>query len=107
MKTPEERRTLNNEKLKTRGIAMLEMLPVIEESIADRLRSFDEICERAVATLLSTQVACDINEGNYDESVSFFLKKLDEFGVSFKLNPVEKRVFNGTYSEQDAVDVSC
>ncbi|MBQ3394589.1 MAG: DUF4272 domain-containing protein [Oscillospiraceae bacterium] len=106
MKTPEERRELNNEKLRGRGIALLESLPVIEESTEAGLRSFDEICERAVATLLSTQVACDINEGNYPESVSFFLKKLDEFGVSFKLNPVEKRVFNGTYSEQDAVDVS-
>ena len=92
-------------KLKEMGIATIEFLPEVEDSSQVKLKSLDEICARAIATLISTQVACDINNGNYEESKKYFDVMLDTFNVRDKLNSKEKKIFDGSYSEQDVLDV--
>ena len=49
------------------------------------------ICKRAIACLLSTQIACDIENDDYEESVQLFGKLLNQYG---------------TYSEQDVIAVA-
>lgn len=103
----EERRQLSNQKIKKLGIACLEGLPIREDSSHLKLKSFDEICERAVACLIVIQLACDINNGeDYEKSKEFVVETLDNFGVGDKLLPKERRLLDGTYSRQDVIDVA-
>ena len=105
MISAKERKEKTIAKLKEMGIATIDVLPEVEDSSQVKLKSLDEICYRAIATLLSTQVACDINNDNYEESVKYFDVLLDTFDVRDKLNSKEKKLFNGTYEDQDAIDV--
>lgn len=101
-----ERRNNSNEKIKQLGIACLETLPVIEDSTQVSLKDIDTICKRAIACLISTQLAIDISENNdYDSSKTFFLNMLKQYGVQDNLIEKEKRIFNGKYSKQDVIDV--
>lgn len=101
----EFRRNKSNEKIKSMGIACFEQLPMLEDSSQVKLRSLEAICKRAIACLLSTQIACDISDGNYEESAELFEKLLKQYGVRECLNAAETRLFDGTYSEQDAINV--
>lgn len=106
-KTAEERRSISNKKIKEQGIACFEQLPMIEDGSQVKLKSEDDICRRAIACLISTQVACDIGGGNdYEESRSLFTDYLKKFGVENSLNQKEKKLFDGSYDMQDALDVS-
>lgn len=106
-KTPEERRSISNKKIKSLGIACYENLPLLEDSTEVSLKSLDEICKRAIACLLSTQIACDIAENNdYNESKELFLKLLKEFEVEDCLLEKEKKLFDGTFQNQDVIDVA-
>lgn len=101
-----ERRNNSNKKIKLLGIACLETLPVIEDSTQVSLKDIDTICKRAIACLISTQLAIDISENNdYDSSKTFFLNMLKQYGVQDNLIEKEKRIFNGKYSKQDVIDV--
>ena len=101
-----ERRNNSNKKIKQLGIACLETLPVIEDSTQVSLKDIDTICKRAIACLISTQLAIDISENNdYDSSKTFFLNMLKQYGVQDNLIEKEKRIFNGKYSKQDVIDV--
>lgn len=103
----EERRRKSNTFIKDKGIACLETLPLLEDSTQVKLKSLDDICKRAVATLLAIQLACDIGENNdYEESKQLFTKLLDKYGVKDELLDKEKRLFEGTYTMQDAIDVA-
>lgn len=104
--TPEERRKKNNEYIKSNGIACLESLPMIEASTSVKLKSMDAICRRAIACLLSIQLACDIEEQNdYGESRELFLNLLKNYNVENFLLEKEKRLFEDKYSPQDVIDV--
>lgn len=105
IKTAEQRRSISNRKIKERGIACYENLPVIEDSTQVNLKSMDEICKRAIACLLSTQVAMDADTDAYEQSKDMFYKLLKEFGVQNDLLSKEKKVFFGHYSKQDVIDV--
>ena len=71
-----------------------------------KLKSFEEICDRAIACLLSIQLAEDIhNEQGYEESKELFLSLLEKYEVSDCLLEKEKRLFDGIYIEQDVIDV--
>ncbi|WP_024468434.1 DUF4272 domain-containing protein, partial [Treponema pedis] len=60
----------------------------------------------AIAALLSIQLAEDIgNNQGYKESKKLFLSLLEKYEVSECLFEKEQRLFDGTYSEQDAIDV--
>lgn len=104
--TPEERRTKNNKYIKKMGIACYEELPVIESSSNVKLKDLDVICKRAIASLLSIQVACDIEEKrNYEESRSMFYNLLKEFNVEKDLLDSEKKLFDNNYNKQDVRNV--
>ena len=70
-----------------------------------KIKSLDEICKRALASFLVIQLACDINNGQYDESVKIISKLLEKFNVSDCLNKKEKKLIDGTYEMQDAIDI--
>ena len=90
--TPEERRVRNNKYIKEMEIDCYDNLPLIESSSDVKLRDLDTICKRAIACLLSIQLACDIRgQYNYEESKSFIEKLLKKFGVEIDLLEIEKR----------------
>lgn len=99
-----ERREKSNAIIKSMGVACFEQLPLLEDSTQVTLKSTDHICKRAIASLFTTQVACDIAKDDYEESVKFFKPFLEKYGVNEELNALEQRIFNGTYSEQDAIN---
>ncbi len=103
----EERRRKSNNFIMEKGIACLETLPLLEDSTQVKLKSLDVICKRAIATLLAIQLACDIGAGNdYEESKQLLTKLLDKYDVKAELLAKEKKLFDGTYSMQDALDVA-
>lgn len=52
-KTPEERRSISNKKIKSLGIACYENLPLLEDITEVSLKSLDEICKRVRSGRLS------------------------------------------------------
>ena len=101
-----ERKNRSNEKISKMGIPICKGLPILEDDIINSLKSVDEICKRAIVTLLSIQLACDINEGyDYNKSKEMFSNLLKEFQVEDKLNSKEKKIFDGTYKEKDILDM--
>lgn len=104
--TPEERRKRNNEYIKKMNIACYENLPVIESSSNVKLKDLDVICKRAIACLLSIQLACDIEEQqDYEKSKSMFSNVLKPFGVENDLLENEKKLFDNKYKKQDVINV--
>ncbi|MDO5558920.1 MAG: DUF4272 domain-containing protein [Oscillospiraceae bacterium] len=101
-----QRRENSNTKIKKLGIACFEQLPLLPDSSQVKIRDIDQICSRAVACLLSTQLACDLaNSENSKQSTELFSKLLTNFGVENELIAKEKRLFDNKYSQQDIVDV--
>lgn len=104
--TPEVRRSKSNDYIKKLGIACYDNLPVIESSSNAKLKDLDTICKRAIASLLSIQVACDIEQNNnYEESKTVMSKLLKVFNVESELLKSEKKLFNNNYTEQDIKNV--
>jgi len=69
------------------------------------IKSIDEICKRAIACLITIQIACDINNGNYKEALDFFIPLYKKYGVENNLTSKEKRIVNGNYNRQDIIDM--
>ena len=101
----DERRDKNNSFIKEQGIACYEQLPLVESSAEVNLKSIDEICNRAFTSFLSIQVACDVNNNHYEESIKYFKPILERLNLTQYLNSKEKRIFDGTYTTQDAIDL--
>ena len=99
------RRIKNNSYLKELGIVTNDNLLCMYNDDDVRLKDIDFICKKAIATLLVVQVACDINNGQYEESIKFFLPMLKKYDVEEYLNSKEKRIIDGTYDEQDPIDM--
>lgn len=99
------RRAVSNAKIKKQKIACYESLPCIESSNEVKLKSLDEICKRAMASFLVIQLACDINNGQYEESVEIISNLLKKFNVFDCLNKKEKKILDGTFEMQDAIDI--
>lgn len=59
--SPQQRRENSNKKIKNLGIICFEELPMLESSSEVKLKSLDEICKRAVASLLCVQLALDLS----------------------------------------------
>lgn len=104
MKTPQERKALSEQKIQAKGIGIFKGLPCIESADDVTMKSMDAICKRAIAALLSTQIAYDISEQQYD-SVQFFIDLMKKFGVSDVLNEKETHLVTGRFDQQDVVDV--
>jgi hypothetical protein len=104
MKTPQERKALSEQKIRVKGIGVFEGLPMIPTANEVCQKSLDAICKRAIAALLSTQIACDISEQQYG-NVKFFIDLMKKYGVFDGLNEKEKHLVNGMFDQQDVVDV--
>ncbi len=104
--SPQERKEATEARLIEMGIACNPWLPVIGASDQVKRRDLDSICRRAIACLLSTQVACDIEQGDYEKSITFFGRILRIFGAEDALNPMERRLFDGSYTKQDVINAA-
>ena len=100
MKTPQERKEKSIALLKERGVPYMEHLPLIEAEGEVNPRSAEEIARRAIACLLTIQVACDASKGmseaDLDESRKFIWSVAEKFGVENEFTPKEKAFFDGT-----------
>ncbi|HAQ63386.1 MAG TPA: DUF4272 domain-containing protein [Ruminococcaceae bacterium] len=106
VKSAEQRRAENNEKIKNLGIACYEKLPVLEDASQVKIRPEEEICKKAIATLLAIQVAFDALNDDFENSKAMFNKFINEYGVSGCLNEKENNVLNGKYTKQDLYDLT-
>lgn len=105
-KTSEERRNISKAKIQKRGIAYFNGLPLLEDSSQVELKSLDDICKRAIACLLSVQLASDIAANqDYSQSKELFTNFLKMFKVENELLPKEKNLFTGDFKKQDVIDV--
>lgn len=102
--TPQERKAHSEKLISEKGISMLTSLPMTEDASEVKLRSLDEVCKRAVAALLSTQIAIELND-DHTEDAGRFVNLMKYFGVDDVLNAKESRLLNGTASKQDVLDV--
>jgi len=100
-----QRREKNNEILSEENISTSDKLMTRWKDDDVILKDKETICKRAIACFFAIQIACDINNGNYEESINYFKPMLEEFGLIDQLNSKEKRIIDGTYSFQDAVDM--
>lgn len=101
----QRRRRISNEYIKLLGITCYDNLPMIESSNEVTLKDIDTICKRAIACLLSIQVVYDIRKGQGDQSKKAINNLLKKYGVEEYLNSKERKIFDGTYSEQDLIDL--
>lgn len=103
------RRQKNNQFLTENDISINEKLSCYEYDV--QLKSIDEVCKRAIACLITIQVACDINNGEdikseeYKDNFDFVKSLYKKYNVEDCLNSKEKRIIDGTYSNQDAIDM--
>ncbi|MDE5754050.1 MAG: DUF4272 domain-containing protein [Oscillospiraceae bacterium] len=104
MKTPQERKENSERIIRAKGIGVFEGLPMAPSAGAVRLKNIDEICKRAIAALLSTQIACEISNQHYDK-VKFFIDYMKYFQVMDVLNEKEKKLVNGLFQPQDVMDI--
>lgn len=100
-----ERRLFNNNYLTSLNISTNDNLFCRYDDDNVTLKSLDEICKRALASFFAIQIACDINNDKYKESLDFFVPVIKKFGLEDELNSKEKRIVDGTYSEQDVIDM--
>ena len=101
----QNRRKRNNKYLSDNNITFAENLPCIYEDTAVKLKDLDDVCRKAIASLIIIQISCDIRNGKYEESLDYFMPMLKKFGVEDCLNSKEKRIIEGTYTRQDVIDM--
>lgn len=107
MISPKERKEKSIAYLEKKGIPYFKYLPTIESSNEVTIKSLDEVCKRAAACLFSTQIACDVSEGrDYEKSKRIFEGFIKFFELESELLPIEKRIFDNNFSQQDVVNVA-
>ena len=102
--TPAERKNRTEKLLAEKGIGINPNLPLIESASEVELKSLDDICKRAIAALLSTQTGIELNEQRTDNVVSF-INLMEHFGVKDILNQKEKKLIDGSATQQDLTDI--
>ncbi|WP_291578206.1 DUF4272 domain-containing protein [Clostridium sp. UBA6640] len=105
--SPLERKQKSIEILKDNKVPYMEGLPVIEGVNEIEVRSAEEIAKRAIACLISIQVACDINSGeNIEEAREFFKGLLDKYKVKEELTDNEKKIIFGSSNKQEVINMA-
>ena len=102
--TPEERKANSERILTEKGIGFQEEIPPLKPASEIKLRSFDDICKRAIAALLSTQAAIELSDKN-PEGIEKFKRLMVYFGVEECLNKLEALVMEKKASKEDLVEV--
>ncbi len=104
----EKRKERSIDILKKQNIPYMEGLPMIETaSEIEITRTADEIAKRAIACLVTIQVACDMSNNTEDieKSIEYMLELLKTYGVQDCLTENEKMFFTGKPDEQDTVNM--
>lgn len=91
--------------LNQHNVPYIEHLPVIETSDQVRIRTKDEIAKRAIACLITIQLACDMSNGPDEESKTFFENLLKKFDVMDCLTEDEKLFFTGEPDQQAIINM--
>jgi hypothetical protein len=91
--------------LRAHEIACSENLPCLYEDSRAQVKSLGEIRNRAAACFVAIQIACDIQNGRYEDSKAYFAPLLDS-GIRGLLNEKELRVVDNCGTPQDALDVA-
>ena len=101
------RKQKNNEYLKAHNITCSDNIGCIYEDSQVKLKSLDEICKRAIASLLAIQISCDIRNNCYEQSRAFFLPLMDKYGVLKSFNGKELRILSSDFpkDQQDLIDI--
>lgn len=106
MKTPQQRKEQSIEILKQRNIPYIDWLPVIESIEEVEVRTAESIAQRAIACLWVIQVACDIDNGKYDDDIKdYVLNILTEMQVMDTLTENEKAILHEDVSQQDVINM--
>ena len=100
-----ERRTKNNQYIEENGIETNKNLACLFDGSNVKLKSLDEISKRVIACLITVQISSDITNGKYKESLEHFLPLYKKFGLDGCLNLKEKKILDGTYVNQDVIDM--
>jgi hypothetical protein len=105
----EERRAKSIEILKEQGVPYMEQLPLRESEEEVTPRSAEEIARRAIACLLTIQVACDMaQENDIEHSREIVTGLLERYGVKDELTDKEKAFFDAeqTLDKQTIVNMT-
>ena len=95
MKTPLQRKQESILKLQVQSIPYIEWLPHIESADEVIARSVESIAKRAIACLIIIQVACDLNNQQFDqETKDFIVDLLNKFEVFDELPLKEQNILN-------------
>lgn len=106
MKNPQQRKQESILKLKAKAIPYIDWLPHIESSNDVFQRSAERIAKRAIACLLMIQVACDLDQDQFDqETEDFIVDLLNKFAVIDELTVKEKNILNRNASQQEIVNM--
>jgi hypothetical protein len=104
--TPAERRAKSIEILKEQGVPYIEQLPMLEEEENIIPRSAEEIARRAIACLITIQIACDAMKGEIEEAREFFGEYAEKFNVKDEFTESEKILFSGEPNEQQIINMT-
>lgn len=104
-KLQKKRREKNNKIVSKKKISVAEKLMTRWNDDEINLKDKETICKRMIACFYAIQIACDVAQNNYEESLKYFKSFMEKFGVEDQLNSKEKRIIDGTYSQQDAIDL--
>lgn len=106
MKAPLQRKQESILKLQAQSIPYIEWLPHIESADEVIARSAESIAKRAIACLIMIQVACDLNNQQFDEETkNFIVDLLNKFEVFDELTLKEQSLLNQEFSQQDIVNM--
>ena len=98
------RKEKNNNIIKSKGIVCSDSLLCNSES--RNLKDIDELCKKAIASLLIVQIANDTyHKADVDYTIKVMNELLDKFGVRSYLNSKEMKIINNNYTEQDMIDI--
>ena len=100
--TPEERRNNTIEKLKKLGIDFNPSLPFMESKEQVQVKDVATVKKRAMASLLSIQLACSIRNGeDYKQSVDIILEYMQKFGIVLEdLLPKERLLIENNKTKE-------
>lgn len=104
-KIQKKRREKNNKLVGKMKISVSDKLMTRWNDDEITLKDKETICKRMIACFYAIQIACDIAQNNYEESLKYFKPFVEKFGITDQLNSKEKRILDGTYSTQDAIDM--
>ncbi|RKG32127.1 DUF4272 domain-containing protein [Acinetobacter tianfuensis] len=106
MKTPQQRKDQSIEILKQHAVPYIDWLPMIESANEAAPRQAGEIAKRAIACLWVIQVACDIDNDQYDQDTENFVAEvLSRMQVIDQLTEKEKAIINREYQQQDVINM--